>query len=251
MSRKKDALPPVVRQFSLRDRKLWALIAIVVVTVFVLATQWGGRPTAPRPSKPAQAAARTDSVDQLEGKTPNSSRRVSTVKQDPLKSSDPSLMPQLQVAPKSFDQEQRNLFAFFIPPPPPPPPPPEPECGDGICNGRETPDSCANDCPPPPPPPVCGDKKCEGNENFTNCTADCEPPPPPEITLKYIGYLNDVKGAVAFLTDGKEVFMGRVNDIIANRYRVVNITEDGVELGYVNVKTGQSRKIPFQGNNKS
>ena len=41
--------------------------------------------------------------------------------------------------------------------------------------------------------------------------------------------------------------MGRVDDIIANRYRVVKITEEGVELGYVNLRTKQSKTIPFSG----
>ena len=82
---------------------------------------------------------------------------------------------------------------------------------------------------------------------ITTCESDCDPPPPPEISLKYIGFLTDHEGPVAFLTDGKEVFMGRVDDIIANRYLVVKITEEGVELGYVNLKTKQSKTIPFSG----
>jgi hypothetical protein len=43
--------------------------------------------------------------------------------------------------------------------------------------------------------------------------------------------------------------MGRVDDIIANKYRVIKISDDSVELGYLNVN--QSRTIAFQGNNKS
>ena len=42
--------------------------------------------------------------------------------------------------------------------------------------------------------------------------------------------------------------MGRVDDIIANRYRIIKITEESVELGYVNLKTGQSKTIPFTPN---
>lgn len=239
----KETLPAVVPQFSMRDRKVWALIAIVVLTVYMFVTQWGTS-NAPGPAKPSQSVAASKSAPQ-----PAARPRLDA-KLDPLQSSDPSLMPQLEVDPKHFDQEKRNLFVFFVPPPPPPPPPPEPVCGDGMCNGKENTSTCPGDCPPPPPPPVCGDKKCEGNENYQNCESDCDPPPPPEITLKYIGFLNDDQGAVAFLTDGKEVYMGRVNDIIANRYRVVHINEDGIELGYVNMKGAKSRTIPFQGNTK-
>jgi hypothetical protein len=168
--------------------------------------------------------------------------------QNPLYTEDPDLLPQLQKEAPTFENEKRNLFAFFVAPPPPPPPPPTPVCGDGKCNGTENHDTCESDCPPPPPPPVCGDNRCEGGETYQSCPNDCDPPPPPEITLKYMGYLTDHLGAVAFLTDGKDVYMGRVDDIIANRYRIVNITEEGVELGYVNLKTGQSKTIPFTPN---
>jgi hypothetical protein len=252
MSRKEAAAPISVKHFSVHDRKVWVLIAIVAVTLYVFATQWRGPAPAPAPARPAQPSGKKSELARIEAAPQaGSSRRVSSTKTDPLSSADPSLMPELQVTPKSFDQEKRNLFAFFVPPPPPPPPPPAPECGDGMCNGKETWETCPADCPKPPPPPVCGDKRCEGNENYQNCPADCEPPPPPEITLKYIGYMSDSLGPVAFLTDGKEVYMGRVNDIIANRYRVVSISEDGVELGYVNLKAGLSKRIPFQGNAKS
>jgi hypothetical protein len=103
----------------------------------------------------------------------------------------------------------------------------------------------------PPPKPVCGDRVCQPGETYDNCSSDCPPPPPPPIDLKYIGYLREPEGPVAFLTDGKEVFMGRVNDIIANKYRVIRITDESVELGYVNLTTNQSKTIPFEGNLKS
>lgn len=243
---RKETLPAVVPQFSLRDRKVWVLLALAALTLYALATQWS-RSSAPAAPKPV---SQNPNLAQLEGKPKIAAKQRVSDKIDPLQSADPSLMPQLEVDPKNFQQEKRNLFDYFTPAPPPPPPPPEPVCGDGMCNGHENFQSCPGDCPPPPPPPVCGDKKCEGSETWENCASDCDPPPAPEINLKYIGYLNDPDGPVSFLTDGKEVYMGRVNDIIANRYRVVRITEEGVELGYVDLKTGQNRTIPFQGNSK-
>jgi hypothetical protein len=53
-------------------------------------------------------------------------------------------------------------------------PPPGPVCGDGICNGSETWQTCG-DCPPPGP--VCGDGICEGwqGEGGWNCPSDCCP----------------------------------------------------------------------------
>lgn len=221
------------------DRKLYILIAVVSLTAFVIFYQaTSGPPARLSVSTPTQPSVAQKPLIQAKH----------TKNQNPLYTEDPDLMPQLEKEARTFENEKRNLFAFFVPPPPPPPPPPKPVCGDGTCNGTENFETCSSDCPPPPPPPVCGDNKCEGHETYQNCASDCDPPPPPEITLKYIGYLKDHLGDVAFLTDGKEVFMGRVNDIIANRYRVVRITEEGVELGYVNLRTGQSKTIPFSGN---
>jgi hypothetical protein len=222
------------------DRKMFILVGLVLLTAFVIYYQATSGP-APRvtvaPTQPQQQRVTRNLPSKTNQKVTN-----------PLYTEDPDLLPQLQKEAPTFENEKRNLFTFFVAPPPPPPPPPKPVCGDGKCNGGETHDTCESDCPPPPPPPVCGDRRCEGGESYQSCPNDCDPPPPPEITLKYIGYLKDHLGEIAFLTDGKEVYMGRVNDIIANRYRIVNITEEGVELGYVNLKTGQSKTIPFSGN---
>ena len=127
-----------------------------------------------------------------------------------------------------FEQEKRNIFAFFHEP------------------SRE-PSPAQMEQPPPPPDPVCGNSICEAGEDLANCPVDCQPPPPPPpvITLRYIGYLQEGNSPVAFLTDGKEVYMGRVNDVIANQYRVLRITEDTVELGFLN--TNQRSTIRFQG----
>jgi hypothetical protein len=227
------------------DRKLLILIGLVLLTAFVIFYQATSGPAVRlnvAPSQPQPQVQQSRVTRKLPAKS--SHGKV----QNPLYTEDPDLLPQLQKEARTFENEKRNLFAFFVPPPPPPPPPPKPVCGDGKCNGTENNETCESDCPPPPPPPVCGDSKCEGTENFQSCPSDCDPPPPPEITLKYIGYLKDHIGDIAFFTDGKEVYMGRVGDIIANRYRIVNITEEGVELGYVNLKTGQSKTIPFSGN---
>jgi hypothetical protein len=222
------------------NRKLFILIGLVLLTAFVILYQATSGPavrlSVNTPSQPKVATR----------KAPLQAKKVKN--ENPLYTEDPDLLPQLQKEARTFENEKRNLFVFFVPPPPPPPPEPKPVCGDGKCNGTETFETCGSDCPPPPPPPVCGNKKCEGAETYQSCPSDCDPPPPPEITLKYMGYLKDHLGAVAFLTDGKDVYMGRVNDIIANRYRVIKITEEGIELGYVNLKTGQSKTIPFTPN---
>jgi hypothetical protein len=202
-----------------QDPKFWVLIGLIVLIGIVLMTNGRGTPIAAQKSKPP--AGRKQEA------------RASASKLDPLQESDPQiLVSKLNEKPEEYESGNRNLFVFFTPPPPQP----------KIAEKKN---------PAPPPPPVCGDGRCEGGENYQSCQADCPPPPPPEIALKFIGYLLDKNRSVAFLTDGKEVFMGRENDIIANKYRILKITSEGVELGYLNLNTKQSRTIPYQGNNES
>lgn len=47
---------------------------------------------------------------------------------------------------------------------------PPPECGDGLCTGDETTDTCYVDCPVLA---MCGDGACNGTENAANCLLDC------------------------------------------------------------------------------
>ncbi len=48
----------------------------------------------------------------------------------------------------------------------------KPTCGDGVCEGDETPDSCPLDCQGAGP--VCGDGSCDPGENPNNCPQDCQ-----------------------------------------------------------------------------
>jgi cysteine-rich repeat protein len=45
-------------------------------------------------------------------------------------------------------------------------------CGNGICSGKETCDTCPRDCGVCPPP-GCGDGACNGTETCDTCNADC------------------------------------------------------------------------------
>jgi len=192
-----------------RDRKIILLAVLIILLVVVNIRQW-------RPAGGGLPAARE--------KTRLTSGSI--VEQDPTLMAD-----QLKEPKVIFQEEKRNIFSFFQKAPPSP------------SRAEETPAVEAAS-----PQAVCGNSVCEEGEDPTNCPTDCRqpPPPPPVITLRYIGYMSEPNGSVAFLTDGKEVYMARVNDVVANQYRVLKITEDIVELGLLN--NNQSSTIRFQGN---
>lgn len=215
----------------LRDRKVILLMVIVCLILASIAYQYSGGP-----SQTVTTAAPTSTST----KTVKATKPAidPAMKKNPLYSPDPELAyTELHDAQQPRpDGSHRNPFAFYQPPPPKPSP------------EQVQKKLAQQQAEALKPKPVCGDHICQPGENFENCPTDCQPPVAP-ITLKYIGYMKEQNGAVAFLTDGNEVFMGRVDDIIANKYRVIKISDDSVELGYLNVN--QSRTIAFQGNNKS
>lgn len=192
-----------------RNRKFLILAGLLLLLVIVNVIEW-------------RQSAKSASQQQ---KTP--SGKQMGIEGDPVLQAD-----KLSEEKMEFQQEKRNIFTFS---------------GRSESAVSEA-EMAESEQPPPPPEPVCGNGACEDGEDPTNCPSDCQPPPPPApvITLRYIGYLSEPDGSVAFLTDGKEVFMGRVNDVIANQYRVLKITEDNVELGFLN--NNQSSTIRFQGN---
>jgi hypothetical protein len=198
---------------SWKDRKVLILIALLILITVTLYSQWNtGVPRNNSTSAPATQVR----------------KRLSGASDDPE-----FLFSKLKDEHLVFDNEKRNLFDFYQPPPPPP----SPAQQQAAAEEQQKPQV------------VCGDQICQGEETYENCPTDCQPPPPPDIPLRYIGYLAEEGGPVVFLTDGKEVFMGRENDVIANKYRILKITDQSVELGYLNAN--QSRSIPFQGNNQS
>ena len=101
---------------------------------------------------------------------------------------------------------QRNPFRFYVPSPPPSPPSP-----------------AASFKPPPAPTP-----------GPVGPPPDIGPPPPPPITLKYIGFLDDVPGLgkVAAFSDCRSTMRGREGEIIDGRYRLVRIGIESVVMEY-------------------
>ena len=111
---------------------------------------------------------------------------------------------------------KRDIFDFG-PPPPTPPPPPRP--------------------PTPVPTPVV--------EDAAAAMAAAAPP----INVKYIGSMADdergVKVAV-LLNDRKEVLTGGVGEVVANRFRIVSIGLESVDLQ--DMGSNRVQRIPLKGN---
>src|SRR5262245_54024835 len=108
---------------------------------------------------------------------------------------------------------RRDVFDFGKPPTPPPPPPPPPTVAA---------------MPTPPPEPT--------------------PTPLPPLTVKYMGSLEAKKGikVAFFLTDKREVLQGQVGDTVMNRFRVVKIGLESVDIQELG--TSQVRRLPLRGN---
>ena len=107
---------------------------------------------------------------------------------------------------------RRDIFDFGRPPTPPPTPPP--------------PTVAAMPTPPPEPTPT----------------------PLPPLTVKYMGSLEAKKGikVAFFLTDKREVLQGQVGDTVMNRFRVVKIGLESVDIQELG--TSQLRRLPLRGN---
>jgi len=109
----------------------------------------------------------------------------------------------------------RDLFDFAAPPPTPPPPMPSAP-------------PVMEETPPPVTVPT--------------------PPPLPPLNIKYIGAFEGKKGlkVAVLMTDRKEVLTGQVGEVVANRYRIVKIGLESVDVQ--DVGSEQVRRIPLKGN---
>jgi hypothetical protein len=112
---------------------------------------------------------------------------------------------------------RRDIFDYGPPPPTPKPPPPPPT-------------------PVPTPPSA---------EELAARAAAALPP----ITMKYIGTLEDdtrgLKVAV-LLSDRKEVLTGGVGEVVANRFRIVSIGLESVDIQ--DMGSNRVQRIPLRGN---
>jgi hypothetical protein len=120
----------------------------------------------------------------------------------------------------------RNLFQFGAAPPPPGPMPTVP---------KGVPPIPINNHPAPPvtAPAV--------------VSANTQPPTPtaPPINLKYYGYqVSKTDGhKVAFLLDGEDVVIVRENETVKQRYRIVRIALNSIEIEDTQFKSTQTLKL--------
>lgn len=109
----------------------------------------------------------------------------------------------------------RNPFRYWTPPPPPPPPP----------RPRPTP---RVETPPPPPPP----------------TPRVTEPQPPPVTVRYLGSFGPTDRKIAVFTDGETIYNARVGEVVDEKFRVVAIGFESVDLGFVGFPDARTERLP-------
>jgi hypothetical protein len=92
--------------------------------------------------------------------------------------------------------------------------------------------------PPPPPPSLAAPPQPTPFQPVP--TGPVQPPPPPRIPLKYIGNVDDPRGKIAILTDGRGVYQGREGEVVEGRYRILKIGVESVDLAYLDGRGRQT-----------
>lgn len=100
--------------------------------------------------------------------------------------------------------------------------------------------------PPAPPSALPGMGSDEPDEEAAAITAPTPAPPPP-LNIKYIGAVERRGVKVAMLmTERSEVLTGQVGETVGNRFRIVKIGLESVDIQEVG--SDQVRRIPLKGN---
>src|SRR5688500_18891781 len=101
--------------------------------------------------------------------------------------------------------------------------------------------------PPPPPMPSPLPRAAVDEPVGPLVTTAPVPPPPPPLNIKYIGAVERKGMKVAMLmTDRNEVLIGQAGDLVGNRFRIVKIGLESVDIQEVG--SDQVRRIPLKGN---
>jgi hypothetical protein len=71
------------------------------------------------------------------------------------------------------------------------------------------------------------------------------PAPPPPIPLKFIGVVRQQSGStvIAVLSDSGGVYYGREGDVIEGRYRIIRISDEVIEMTYVDGRGRQTIRL--------
>jgi hypothetical protein len=74
------------------------------------------------------------------------------------------------------------------------------------------------------------------------------PTPAPFMNVKYVGSVSDKRGlkVAVLMTDRKELLTGQAGELVANRFRIVNIGLESVDIQ--DVGSGNVRRIPLRAN---
>jgi hypothetical protein len=72
------------------------------------------------------------------------------------------------------------------------------------------------------------------------------PPPPVQVDVKFYGYIDDARTGArrAFFTDGENIYIAGIGDMLENRLRVTKIGNDTVEL--MEVSSSRRTTIPIE-----
>lgn len=98
---------------------------------------------------------------------------------------------------------------------------------------------------PPPSPDLVRRPPAPGEiAGSTMPTAPPGPPPLPQITLKFIGVVEQsARLKLAVLSDGRNVFYGKEGDTIEGRYRIERIGPESIDMAYLDGRGRQTLRL--------
>jgi hypothetical protein len=104
---------------------------------------------------------------------------------------------------------------------------------------------------PPPPGQAAAAARAAGSPVAAGPPVPVGPPPPPPvppIALKFIGIVtaSGRAGKIAVLTDGKNVFSGKEQDVVDGRYRIVRIGEESIQVEHADGRGRQTIRLSSQ-----
>lgn len=181
-------------------KKFYTFLASMLLLIFAVVYAFNNRPGEESAGTGAAPAAVSKPAAHASPQTAADYRRQRRREAIDIYSIDPTIHVEKleQSAVANYTTTKRNLFRYEAAPPPPPP--------------KKTPQQLAEEkrireTPPPPPPP-------------------------PPIELRYYGFATDsgTKTKKVFLTNGQDIFIAGEGEIVANRYKIIRIGVNSVEV---------------------